>query len=523
MLFNSYPFILVFLPLSLIGYYYLAKINIFYSAVWLGLASICFYGYWSLSALPILLVSVGFNYFISIKVSDETHRHRQRWLAFAIAGNLLLLFYYKYINFGIQNVNLLLDMMQAQKLQTIPVILPIGISFFTFTQIVFLLDCYQGIAKEQRFSHYLLFVTFFPHLISGPVIHHKQMMPQFADKATYRLDTEKFKIGLTLLALGMAKKLLLADPISEFANVLYNSDWSQGTGHPAPHFIISWFGSLAYTMQMYFDFSGYSDMAVGISLLFGILLPINFNSPYRATSIIDFWQRWHMSLTRYIGQYLYNPLTLKFTRVAMAKPPEIEVLYSLVIPTLVVFIIVGIWHGANWTYVAFGTFHGVLLVINHLWRKAFGVHKKNKQKTAADVFKATLGWALTFFSVNACNVMFRATSFSQAISIYKGMIGLNGAVWPHSVADRLGWYAAHVGNIWGVDDIVTLKYVLLMLASFAIIFFLPSTATLTVRQKGGFNPIPLLTSRWVGASLGLLFAIAILSLKQNSPFLYFQF
>jgi alginate O-acetyltransferase complex protein AlgI len=519
MLFNSYSFVLVFLPLALAGFYLLARRSTESAATWLGFASLGFYAYWSLAALPVLLLSIFGNYFFNLKIADETTPHRRRWLMGAILTNLALLFYYKYANFAIQNVNAVLSWNHQAPLDFISVILPIGISFFTFTQIVFLLDSYQGIAREAKFSHYLLFVTFFPHLISGPVIHHKQMMPQFADEKTYRFNPDKFSAGLTLFALGMAKKILLADPLGGYADVLFNSIGEAGS---PPHLILSWFGSLAYTFQMYFDFSGYSDMAVGISLLFGITLPINFDAPFRATSMIDYWQRWHMSLTRYIGQYLYNPLTLMFTRIAMAKPAALETLYSLVIPTLLVFLIVGLWHGASWTFVAFGAMNGLFLIVNHLWRKATGGTRK-KKTSAKPSLSNIAGWSLTFLCLTLCFVMFRAHGVAQALSVYKGMLGLNGIVWPHSVVDALGLQVGRIGNIWGVDDVSTFKYVLMMAVSFGIVFLLPSTARLTVKQKNGFDPQPWLQSRWAGLAMGLLFAVSMLALKQNSPFLYFQF
>ncbi|WP_397601952.1 MBOAT family O-acyltransferase [Silvanigrella sp.] len=271
MLFNSYQFIFVFLPLVFAIYYLISSKSHFGALVWLSMASLFFYGYWSLYSLPILASSICVNYYFGLKLSDINLKYRKYLLISSISLNLILLGYFKYANFFIENTNEFLHIIKLEPFQILNVVLPIGISFFTFTQIAYLVDSYQGKVKEKSFQQYVLFVSFFPHLIAGPIIHHKQMMPQFSDAKNFKINTEKISIGIILFTIGLAKKLLLADPLGSYADILFNGVKSG----MSPKFMISWVGSFAYSFQLYFDFSGYSDMAVGLALLFGIWLPFN--------------------------------------------------------------------------------------------------------------------------------------------------------------------------------------------------------------------------------------------------------
>ena len=472
--------------------------------------------------MPVLVTSIVINYWLSSRLSSKkSEKILKLYLVVGITGNLLLLGYFKYVNFFINNSNILLSKIGIAPLHMLNVALPIGISFFTFTQIAFLLDSYRGKVQDRNFVHYVLFVTFFPHLIAGPIIHHKQMMSQFANPDTYKINLDKVVLGITIFSLGLAKKLLLADPFGEYADVLFNATQS----NVAPQLFLSWFGSLSYSFQLYFDFSGYSDMAVGLSLFFGILLPINFNAPFRAANIINFWQRWHISLTNYIGEYLYTPMTLKFTRLGLGKSSFIEVACSLVIPTLLIFLIIGFWHGANWTYLFFGGMHGVLMVINHLWRKrTFWI--KNK-KSAPSVLLTTLSWSITFLSVNATFVMFRAHGVTNAIQIYKGMLGFNGISIPPAIAAVLSIPALHADGIWqglilnSAQSVANQIWILM--AAFAVILLLPSTATLTPISKKSINNSNLLRKPLAPVLLGAIFVLSVLWLGKTSVFLYFQF
>ena len=504
MLFNSYAFILLFLPITFVVFFILSGKSTKAGIIWLTLASLSFYALLSLNSLPILLSSVVVNYFLGIKITSSV-RYRKILFIFGATSNLLALFYFKYINFFIENFIFLFPMAKIGTIEPLSIALPLGISFFTFTQIAFLSDCFYGKVKERSFIYYLLFVSFFPHLIAGPIIHHQQIMSQFSDSNTYRLNFKKIVLGFTIFIFGLSKKVLIADPLSDYANILFNV--TRVDLHP--NFLLSWLGSIAYTFQLYFDFSGYSDMAVGLSLLFGIFLPVNFNSPLRATNIISFWQRWHISLTKYINQYLYTPLALKGARLGSGKAPWVELLYSLIVPTLISFLIIGLWHGASWTYVLFGGMHGLLLVINHIWRKRRVFI--GKKKSCSTMFNKATGCALTFLSVNMTFVMFRSNSVSSAIEIYEGMLGLNG----------------FTGTTFGqAPDAIWQSYLVLsalLTVSFFVVLVLPSTAALMPLTRTDGVDISLLGKLWVPVLLGLLFALSLIYLSKTSPFLYFQF
>ena len=334
------------MPVVFGGFFLIAHKSHDGAIAWLSLASIFFYAYWSLYALPVMVISICVNYWLGLHLSNPSFKYRQPLLVLAITLNLLALGYFKYANFFIANTNALRSSMGMESLDSLNILLPIGISFFTFTQIAFLVDNYQDKVKERSFLQYVLFVSFFPHLLAGPVIHHKQMMPQFSDPKTFSLDHEKIKLGIAIFTIGLAKKVLIADSLSGTVDAFFTS-LNQNL---LPNFWASWIGAISYTLQIYFDFSGYSDMAVGLALFFGIWLPFNFNSPFKATSMIDFWQRWHMSLTKYINEYLYTPITLRLMRIGIGKTLVIETIYSLVMPTILVMLIVGLWHGANWTF-----------------------------------------------------------------------------------------------------------------------------------------------------------------------------
>lgn len=518
MLFNSYAFIFVFLPIAFAGYYLIAKKSHAGAIIWLAFVSLFFYGYWSLYSLPILVGSVCTNYWFGLQVSNQQSKHRKLMLVLALTFNLSLLAYFKYANFFIDNTNVLRSLLGLNPIQFLNIVLPIGISFFTFTQIAFIMDSYQDKVKERRFFDYLLFVTFFPHLIAGPVIHHRQVMPQFLDLDNFKINSEKIALGLVIFTMGLSKKLLLADPLGEYADILFNGV-NAGLD---PHFMISWMGSFAYSLQLYFDFSGYSDMAVGLSLLFGIWLPINFNAPFKATNIIDFWQRWHISLTKYIGEYLYTPITLKMMRVAQGKSAIAEIFLTLVFPTLLIFLILGLWHGPSWNYVIFGGMHGVFIVSNHLWRKIFPIARKKSSQFFH--VRAWLGWATTFIAVNFSFIMFRSDSLLVAGKIYKGILGLNNGFFTDTAITGNFLLAAFHG-IWQYQLNIgqsTKESVILLLLGLFIVVFLPSTSNIATPAHSKYKE--LLTGRFFGAVfIAILFVMSVMQLGKTSPFLYFQF
>jgi len=494
------------MPVVFAGFFLLAKISQRGAIGWLAMASIFFYAHWSILALPVLAISIITNYGFGTLISRPNLKHRKSVLVLAVVVNLSALGYYKYVNFFIDNINELRILLDLDPLDSVRVILPIGISFFTFTQIAFLIDSFHGEAKEPDFIQYTLFVSFFPHLLAGPLIHHKQMMPQFSITENSVIQLEKIVIGLSIFAIGLAKKLLIADTLNGYVSS-FHDNLAQGAN---PNSAASWLATIAYTFQLYFDFSGYSDMAVGAALLFGIWLPFNFNSPFRATSIIDFWQRWHITLTKYVGDYLYTPITLKFMRMSQGLPLVLETFFSMVAPAVIIFLILGFWHGANWTFVVFGGMHGIYIAINHLWRKAFPLpSKKNKKNQRYKTIKMLAAWALTFLAVNIALVMFRSDSVPTALTIYKGMLGFYG----YSLGDMPDIYT------WMARLKVTLSAVA---AGFFIIFFMPNTIRIASFSTKEFLQKSVVAYAFIVILIAIIYALLQVDFYE-SPFLYFQF
>ena len=513
MLFNSYPFLFAFLPIALAGYFVIARISLRAAALWVGLASLFFYGWWNPKYVLLLLVSVAVNFVTGRAISHAREAAaEQRARGLLVAGlifDLGLLAFYKYADFFVENANAL-----GAGLTLPNIVLPLGISFFTFTQIAFLVDAYRGIAKEYSAIHYLLFVTYFPHLIAGPVLHHKEMMPQFADPACYRWDWQNCAVGLTIFAIGLAKKVLLADEIAAYVAPVFDSG-----GKVA--FFEAWGAALAYALQLYFDFSGYSDMAIGLSRLFGVRLPLNFASPYKAANIIEFWRRWHMTLSRFLRDYLYFPLG------GNRRGPARR--YVNLMTTM---ILGGLWHGAGWTFVLWGTLHGLYLVLNHGWRELVASPLRLSRSRAYRLAAGTL----TFLAVVVAWVPFRAKSIDAAGHLLQAMSGLNGVVLP----DR--WLAAApVLQEWGVraTDLGFASFRVqfyVTAALMAIALLAPNTQTLLRRfdpavdfHSGGSGQASRLAWRpsaaWL-AFIGLLLAWSVVRVPQGeqlSKFLYFQF
>ncbi|MFM8333415.1 MAG: MBOAT family O-acyltransferase [Candidatus Methylumidiphilus sp.] len=409
MLFNSYEFIFLFLPVTLLGFLFLGKWNKRFAATWVALASLFFYGWWNPAFVALLMGSITFNYIVGVALVGSMGRRlssQKYWiLFFGIVINLAVLGYFKYFNFFLSTLNEITDSTFSSE----KIILPLGVSFFTFTQIAFLVDASRGLVREFNFIHYTLFVTYFPHLIAGPVLHHKEMMPQFDNPKTYRLNYECLAVGLTIFFIGLFKKVMLADDMIKYVKPVFDS---AAQGHTLS-FKESWGAALSYTLQLYFDFSGYSDMAIGLSRMFGVKLPLNFDSPYKAVNIIDFWRRWHMTLSRFLRDYLYIPLG------GNRKGPvrrHVNLLTTMLLG--------GLWHGAGWTFVIWGGLHGIYLVINHIWHAL-------RASLGHDLEKITLvgrltGGFLTFIAVVFAWVFFRADSLHAALSISSAMFGLNG-------------------------------------------------------------------------------------------------
>lgn len=393
MLFNSFEFIFVFLPIVLLGYFQIDKYsNHRWSKAWLFAASL-FYAWWNPNYLIIIVGSIVVNYYFAIKISSIHQKTaRKNLLILGIVSNLVLLGYYKYADFFIKNANFLLD----TNFNLYHIILPIGISFFTFQQIGFLVDTYQKKVEEFNFINYGVFVSFFPQLIAGPIVHHSEIMPQFLSKTVTKINIKNIARGIFLFNMGLAKKVIIADVFGKIANKGYANSISLNT-------IESWLTSFAYTVQLYFDFSAYSDMAIGIGLLFNIELPINFWSPHKSDSIQQFYRRWHITLSRFMRDYIYIPL-------GGNKKGEARTYLNL----FNTFLIGGLWHGANWTFVFWGGLNGLAFIVQRLYQKYFAQ------------MPHFISVGITFLFVMIVRVFFRATDWTMAINVLKGIIGLQG-------------------------------------------------------------------------------------------------
>ena len=489
MLFNSFGFIFLFLPVTLLGYFLLLRLRLAIAAkCWLLGASLFFYGWWNVGYLPLMLGSILFNYAMGGALTDyraEGGRRLAKRNIFlcAVAANIALLGYFKYLDFFIGNANLLTQ----RSLPLLHIVLPLGISFFTITQIAFLVDAYEGLIEERNLLNYALFVTFFPHLLAGPILHHKEMMPQFERMRNKVVNWKNLYLGLALFSLGLFKKVVVADQFSIWANA--------GFGSPEPlNLIAAWLASYSYTFQLYFDFSGYSDMAVGIGWLFNVELPVNFNSPYKAKNIIDFWKRWHISLTNFITTYLYTPILRSFGRITFAASLGAVFLSML---------ISGLWHGAGWTFIVWGGMHGAALGVNHLWRR-----KKL-------VMPAWLGWLLTFHFVSLSFVFFRAGSWQGALRMLRGMAGVNGVMLHQSLAkiavlQRLGvHFGPWLSGINGNDNTYLLVAVALLVVAKA-----DNSQQIVARSRPNWG--------WC-VGLAALLICSLIDMGKVSEFLYFQF
>jgi alginate O-acetyltransferase complex protein AlgI len=416
MLFNSHVFIWVFLPITLIVYRLLwLTRHPRLPLLWLVVASFFFYGWWNPVHTPLLLVSIMANYLIGVRLAVPCGSAfaRRSLLAAGITGNLALLGYFKYSVFIVENVGALAGLDFSIR----AVVLPLGISFFTFQQIAYLIDAAEGEASEYQFLDYCLFVTFFPQLIAGPIVHHKEMMPQFRQPEAMRFSHADFAMGLTFFTAGLWKKVVLADTMATYATPVFAVAAEQPlTAGEA------WMGAITYALQLYFDFSGYSDMAIGLGLLFGIRLPFNFASPYKAVNIIDFWRRWHMTLSRFLRDYLYVPLG--GNRKGGARR-HVNLFLTMLLG--------GLWHGAGWTFVIWGALHGIFLIVNHGWRAFRAALGWTSAETAAGRWIARV---VTFLCVTVAWVFFRAESIGEATGMLRAMVGLNGwTVAPLNLAD----------------------------------------------------------------------------------------
>jgi D-alanyl-lipoteichoic acid acyltransferase DltB (MBOAT superfamily) len=518
MLFNSYIFIFLVLPITILGYYIIGRTKHYrLYVIWLVAMSLLFYGWFNPVYVLLISSSILFNYLAGKILSKFSYSLvRNSVTIFSITANILLLGYFKYANFFIDNTNTLFN--SDFHLKTI--ILPLAISFFTLQQIAYIVDTYRGHVEKHGFLDYCLFITFFPKLISGPITRFKEMMPQVLNNHLPHVTWENVIVGLMILFLGLFKKVILADGIGPYATPVFDA----AAGGISIGFFNSWSGALAYTFQLYFDFSGYCDMGIGLSLMFGIKLPLNFYSPYKATSIIDFWRRWHMTLSRFLRDYLYIPLG--GNRKGYSRQ---------YINLVIVMIIAGLWHGAGWTFIIWGALHGLYLVINHGWRR---LRKRiGNDSETHNRFWTMASLVITFISVVVAWVFFRADSLGSATGVLKGMLGMNGFGLPTAYYQAMGGLGPFLEKI-GISFVPTPGFasagVIWIVVSLGICWLLPNAQEYMSKYKPTLDDYgsPDTTSRryfrwepsiWGAVAMSVIIIFAILGLNQVSEFLYFQF
>jgi D-alanyl-lipoteichoic acid acyltransferase DltB (MBOAT superfamily) len=474
------------------------------SKAWLVLASLFFYGYWNPNYLLLILSSMLVNFALGTALhrTKKNHNHklhhqpqRKSILIGGILFNLGLLGYFKYVDFFIQNINWAFDSGVAP----LELALPLAISFFTFQQIAYLVDSYQLDTQEYEFLNYCLFVTFFPQLIAGPIVHHKEMMPQFSKAKAKILNWRNISVGLFIFFIGLFKKVFIADSLAVWANAGFDTDNTL-------QFIEAWGTSLSYTFQLYYDFSGYSDMAIGAALMLNIKLPVNFNSPYKAQNIQDFWRRWHITLSRWLRDYVYIPL-------GGSRKSSVRIYINLIIT----FLLGGFWHGAGWTFIIWGAMHGIGMAIHRYWKNlGYRMHP-------------FAGWMMTFLFINISWVFFRADSYVGALRILKSMAGLNG----FEVSDvfvKNHKLLSYIDNILFSMTDESIYFMLLLAAKYIIVFGLISFILPNSTQMIGFTYYNgrLIFKRniYQAIALALLIFLSVMTFTGGQPageFLYYNF
>lgn len=526
MLFNSYIFIFAFLPVVLLGFILLRRQAPVWPILWIVLASLFYYGWWKPQFLLLLLASITVNLVLAkLILRNNQSRALSRFvLTLGLLFNLSLLAYFKYAGFFVTNVNALLGASY-----TVPnILLPIGISFITFQKIAFLVDTHRGLVRNFSILNYIFFVTFFPQLIAGPIVHHAEIMPQLASAMRRDFKTD-FTIGMSIFIVGLFKKVMVADSLAIYADAGYTM---LKNGQPLDT-ASAWITVISYALQLYFDFSGYSDMAIGFARMFGICLPLNFYSPYQASSIIDFWRRWHITLSRFLRDYLYFPL-------GGNRQGSVRRYFNLAM----VMLLGGLWHGANWTFALWGGIHGLLLGLNHAWRKlSFTRHPFYKAMPMR-----SLGIATTFLLVTLAWVPFRANTVDEAKTmfhyLFSNLASQEGrrsfAAFLHAQFTNLHgitkWFIPQ--ELW--PSVLSPDYIATMarpvgvelLIFLAAVFLIPNTAQLFSKfdpalhinahpnsQQGALSR---LGSR-AAILFALMFVLCVLKLSHVSPFLYFQF
>jgi alginate O-acetyltransferase complex protein AlgI len=512
MLFNSFQFLLIFLPIALVGWHLASRhLSRQIALHWLLVCSLVFYSCWHAPHVLLLGTVVMANYFLCRGIASARGPARKWWLGSAVTANLLVLGWYKYAGFILEN----LPLPRWVEMFHVPAALPLGVSFFTFQLVAFAVDVYRGFPAERRPGIFALVVSFFPHLIAGPILHPRKFLAQFDQHPMQGLRSAELSLGLTWFVIGLFKKVGIADGVGQWVGGVF--DAVPGTSLT---FLDAWTAALAYTFQLYFDFSGYSDMAIGLGWMFGLRIPFNFDSPYKATSIVDFWRRWHMTLSQLLRDYVYIPLggnrlgpTRRYTNLMLTM------------------LIGGFWHGAGWSFIVWGGLHGTALVVAHLWgfRRSEGA---GGESSAPSWWQREAGWLATFFFIIATWVVFRSDSLTRAGEMLKAMTGLNGVELPQSYVGflhrlGLGWLpvSAHTDSPWlifrGISQWLSLAALLV------VVKYLPNSQELMRQaaptgqawtQRLFWRP-SLAWSLLISAGL----AISLLRMVKSSEFLYFQF
>jgi alginate O-acetyltransferase complex protein AlgI len=518
-LFNSFLFIFGFLPIVLLLTYlpgHRAKL----AKALLTLASLAFYAWWKPIHLPLLLGSIVFNYLVGDRIQQARAAERDRavkaWLIFGLVADLALLGWFKYANFVADNVAGLFGTESP-----LPhIVLPLAISFFTFQKIAYLIDSARGEAKRMNFLDFALFAAFFPQLIAGPIVHYKEVVPQLQRRVFARINWRDIMIGLVIFAIGLFKKTVIADTLAGYANTMF-AEGGQGGGFT---FVGGWLAAITFTFQLYFDFSGYSDMAIGLGRMLGVRLPLNFHSPLRASNIADYWRRWHMTLQRFIVAYVFQPLSIPLNRWAAERGLKGWPAFGagVGVPAFVTFVAVGIWHGAGWTFVLFGLMHAIYICTNEAWdewrkRRKRALRKLGKTLAEPGPVRVFAFHLLTLAAVIYGNVMFRAASVGDAVSVWQGMTALNGAG-----LELLGTFDS---GLWASLAI-----------AFLLVFLAPNTQQIMAPYDPAYNwkdwkTVGIAPIRWTWKpnAAGLIFAgvtlfLAIMFIQRGKAvFLYFNF
>ncbi len=486
MLFNSYTYIFFFLPAVFSIYFYLNKQRLTTASQGvLFVASIVFYCWWKIEYLPLILGSILVNFYLGVSLAKQNVHGKitsKSLLIFGVTLNLVLLGFYKYTDFFIENVNSAFN----QSIPLLDLTLPLAISFFTFQQIAYLVDSYRGETRDYNLLHYAVFVTFFPQLIAGPIVHHKEMMPQFDNSRNRIINAKNISRGLFVFTVGLFKKVVIADTFAIWATSGFDEAVTL-------NFVDAWITSLSYTLQLYYDFSGYTEMAIGAALLFNIKLPNNFNSPYRALDIQDFWRRWHITLSRFLKEYVYFPLG-----------GNREGKFRTYVNLMATFVLGGLWHGAGWTFIFWGFLHGAAIIFHRMWRAmGFRCHR-------------FFAWLITFNFVNLTWVFFRAESWADAIKVLRGMFGLEGIVLPPIFAEVFS--SLSKTGVRFSQDFLTISPV-----HDRFILILSGVLVVLLLIKWWLGRFSFKANLAVSMANSFLFVVSIIFLVRESPFLYFGF